>query len=52
MVYLARKKIKGKNYYYVVESARNEKGQSRQKIIQYLGSEEKLLKRLGIKADS
>lgn len=46
MTYIAVKRIKGRKYYYVVESAKNKQGQSRHKIIAYLGSEAKLLETL------
>lgn len=52
MAYIAIRKVKGIKYYYVVESARNEMGKPVQKKIAYLGSEKKLLKRLGIKIES
>lgn len=43
MVYLRKKKIKGKTYYYVVESIR-ENERIKQKTIKYLGSVENILK--------
>lgn len=52
MVYLVIRKVKGIKYYYAVESARNDKGKPVQKIIEYIGSEKKLLERLGIKTNS
>lgn len=50
MSFIAIKKIKGKKYYYLVESKR-EGNKVKQKNIAYLGSEKALLKRLGIKTD-
>ena len=49
MAYIVIREVKGKKYYYAVESVR-EKGSknAKQKIVDYIGSEEKLLKRLGI----
>ncbi|MCX6746872.1 MAG: hypothetical protein NTU63_01925 [Candidatus Pacearchaeota archaeon] len=52
MVYIAIRKIKGIKYYYVVESARNDKGKPVQRIIEYIGSEKKLLEMLKIKTNS
>lgn len=38
MAYIRAKKIKGKNYYYIVEGKRDEKGKVKQKVIMYLGT--------------
>lgn len=43
MVYLRAKKIKGKNYYYVVEGTRDSDGKVKQKVIKYLGTVENIL---------
>jgi hypothetical protein len=51
MSFIAIKKIKGKKYYYLVESKR-EGIKIKQKVIEYLGSEKKLLEKLGIKTNS
>lgn len=45
MVYLRAKKIKGKNYYYIVEGMRDETGKVKQKVIKYLGTVENILKK-------
>lgn len=45
MVYLRTKKIKGKNYYYLVEGNRDEKGKVKQKVKRYLGSVENILEK-------
>lgn len=42
MVYIRKKKIKGKSYYYVVE-AKREKNKVQQKVIKYLGSVDHIL---------
>lgn len=52
MVYLVIRKVKGIKYYYVVESARNKKGKPVQKVIEYIGSEKRLLEKLKIKTNS
>lgn len=44
MTYLRTKKIKGNTYYYLVEGQRDEKGNVKQKVIQYLGTAETILK--------
>jgi hypothetical protein len=43
MVYLRAKKIKGNNYYYIVEGKRDEEGKVKQKVIKYLGTAENIL---------
>ena len=43
MVYIRTKKIKGKNYYYVVEGKRDNEGKVKQKVIKYLGTVENIL---------
>lgn len=45
MAYIRTKKIKGKNYYYVVEGKRNEEGKVKQKVIKYLGTIENILEK-------
>jgi len=45
MAYIRAKKIKGKNYYYIVEGKRDEEGKVKQKVIQYLGTVENILKK-------
>jgi hypothetical protein len=45
MAYIRTKKIKGKNYYYIVEGKRDEEGKVKQKVIQYLGTIENILKK-------
>lgn len=48
MVFIRKKIIKGKPYYYVVES-KLEKGKVKQKVIYYIGTADTLLKKLHIK---
>ncbi|MFH1316506.1 MAG: hypothetical protein ABII01_03245 [Candidatus Woesearchaeota archaeon] len=43
MAYVRTKKIKGKNYYYVVEGKRDDEGKVKQKVIKYLGTVETIL---------
>lgn len=38
MAFIRQKKIKGSNYYYLVEGLRNENGKVTQRVLQYLGS--------------
>jgi len=45
MAYIRAKKIKGKNYYYIVEGKRDEEGKVKQKVILYLGTVENILKK-------
>ena len=45
MVYIRKKKIKGKSYYYVVEGRYDKQGRVKQKVIRYLGSIENILKK-------
>jgi len=47
MVFLRTKKIKGKNYYYIVESFR-EAGKIKQKVLMYVGTVEMMLKKLKV----
>ena len=42
MVYIAVRNVKGKNYFYVAESIRNEHGEPRQKKVIYIGDKEAL----------
>ena len=44
MVFVAVRKVKGKEYFYVVESIRNEQGKPRQKKVFYIGDKEALSK--------
>jgi hypothetical protein len=48
MVFIRKKKIRGKNYYYVVES-KLVKGIIKQKVIYYIGTADTLLQKLKIK---
>lgn len=43
-MYVRKKKIKGKTYYYLVEGA-FEKGKLKQKTIKYLGNTENILEK-------
>ncbi len=43
MAYVRTKKIKGKNYYYVVEGKRDDEGKVKQKVIKYLGTVENII---------
>ena len=45
MAYIRAKKLKGKNYYYVVEGQRDKDGKVKQKVIKYLGTVEKILEK-------
>lgn len=45
MAYIRAKKIKGKNYYYIVEGKRDEEGKVKQKVILYMGTIENILKK-------
>ena len=45
MVFLRTKKIKGKNYYYIVEAFRKG-GKIKQKVVMYVGTVETMLKKL------
>ena len=47
MVFLRTKKIKNKNYYYIVEAFRDE-GKIKQKVVMYIGTIETMLKKLRI----
>ena len=40
---------RGRNYFYVAESVRGKDGKVKQKLKQYLGTGEDLIKKLGIK---
>jgi hypothetical protein len=48
MAFIRRKKVKGKTYYYIVESYK-EKGRVKQKVIYYIGTTNNLLKKLKIR---
>ena len=45
MAYLRTKKIKGKNYYYIVEGKRDEDGKVKQKVLKYLGNVDNILEK-------
>jgi hypothetical protein len=49
MAFIRRKKVKGKTYYYIVESYK-EKGRVKQRVLLYLGTAESVLDRLKTKA--
>ena len=46
MVYIRKKKIKGKVYYYIVEGQYSNKGKPKQKVIKYLGNVENIIKKI------
>ncbi len=48
MTFIRKKKIKGKIYYYVVESYKK-KGFVKQRVLYYIGTADNLLKKLHIK---
>lgn len=48
MAFIRKKKIRGKTYYYVVESYKV-KGQVKQRVLYYIGTADNLLKKLKIK---
>ena len=48
MAFIRKKKVKGKNYYYVVESYKV-KGEVKQRVLCYIGTADNLLKRLKVK---
>ena len=50
MVFLRTKKIKNKNYYYIVEAFR-ESGKIKQKVLMYIGTVENMLKKVKIAED-
>jgi len=43
MVYIRKKKIKGKGYYYVVQGIYNKDRKLNQKVVRYLGTTENIL---------
>lgn len=45
MVFIRRKKVKGKTYYYIVESYKV-KGRVKQRVLSYIGTADSLLKKL------
>lgn len=45
MAFIRRKKVKGKTYYYIVESYK-EKGRVKQRVLRYIGTADSLLKKL------
>jgi len=44
MVYIRKKKIKGHNYYYIVEGKISEDGKVKQKVLLYLGNIDSIIK--------
>jgi len=48
MAFIRKKKVRGRNYYYVVEN-KLVKGKTRQKVIYYIGTADTLLKKLKVK---
>ncbi len=48
MVFIRKKKVKGKPYYYVVKNSLI-KGKVKQKVVCYIGTADTLLKKLKIK---
>ena len=44
MVYIRKKKIKGNNYYYIVEGKIDERGKVKQKVLLYLGNIDNIIK--------
>ena len=48
MAFIRKKLVRGKQYYYVVES-KLIKGKVKQKVIYYIGTADTLLKKLNIK---
>ena len=48
MAFIRQKKIRGKNYYYIVES-KLVKGRVKQKVLYYIGTADTLLNKLKIK---
>ena len=48
MAFIRKKIIRGKSYYYVVES-KLDKGKVKQKVIYYIGTADTLLKKLKIR---
>jgi len=45
MVYIRTKKVKGNNYYYIVEGQRDKNGKVKQKVIKYLGTAKNILEK-------
>ena len=48
MVFIRKKKVRGKSYYYVVEN-NLVRGKVKQKVIYYIGTADTLLKKLKVK---
>ena len=44
MVYIRKKKIKGHNYYYIVEGKVSKGGKVKQKVLLYLGNIDNIIK--------
>lgn len=45
MVYIRTKKVKGNNYYYIVEGQRDKYGKVKQKVVKYLGTTKNILEK-------
>jgi len=48
MAFIRKKQVKGKNYYYIVESYKV-RGEVKQRVLGYIGTAENLLKKLKIR---
>jgi hypothetical protein len=48
MAFIRRKRVKGRSYYYVVESYK-EKNKVKQRVLYYIGTAENLLRKLHIR---
>lgn len=48
MAFIRKKKVKGKNYYYIVESYKV-KGDVKQRVLCYIGTADNLLNKLKVK---
>lgn len=45
MTYIRTKKIRGNNYYYLVEGKRDENGKVKQKVKRYLGNVDSIIEK-------
>lgn len=45
MVFIRKKKIKGKIYYYIVKGVYDKKGNLKQKVVRYLGNIDSIIKK-------
>lgn len=45
MVYIRKKKIKGKTYFYIVEGRYEKNGKLKQKTIRYLGNTDNIIEK-------